>query len=210
MIAHICERYFSGVSAVPVTDNIAIGIIRALMDAAPRAIQVPDDYDARATIMWAGMLAHNDLCGCGRSLSPAVRAGGWESHALEHELSAHYTQITHGAGLAVILPAWMRYVWRTDPQRFLDFAEALFGIEPVGEDVEPADEAVADAIGAAIDELQGFFVSLGMPQTLHDFNLDPSAIDELLVTLQATKGEPFGAFKPLTMKDARAIYESAF
>ena len=210
MIAHVCERYFSGVGAVPVTDNIATGIIVALMEAAEIVASDPENYDARATIMWAGTLAHNDLAGCGRSLNPKSRAGGWESHALEHELSAHYPQITHGAGLAIILPAWMRYVWRTDPERFLDFAEAVFGIEPVDDEFEPAEEAVADAVEAAIDELQGFFVSIGMPRTLRDFDLTPEDIEPLIPTLLSTKGEPFGAFQKLTMDDARAIYASAF
>lgn len=210
MIAHVCERYFSGVGAVPVSDNIACGIIAALMDAGPRVLEDSQDYDARATIMWAGTLAHNDLAGCGRSLNPTARAGGWESHALEHELSAHYPQIAHGAGLAVVLPAWMRHVWRADPQRFLDFADTLFGIEPVEDDIEPREEAVADAIGAAIDELQEFFVSIGMPRTIADFDLVPEDIEALIPTLLSTKGEPFGAFAPLTMDDARAIYASAF
>ena len=210
MIAHICERYFSGVGAVPVTDNIATGLISALIDAAPRAIESPDDYDARATIMWAGMLAHNDLAGCGRSLNPGARAGGWESHALEHELSAHHPEITHGAGLAVIMPAWMRYVWHTDPERFLDFAADVFGIEPVEEEFCPHDEAVEDAVTATIDELQAFFRSLGMPATLADFGLTSDDIEPLIATLRVNKGEPFGAFQPLTMDDARAIYASAF
>lgn len=210
MIAHICERYFSGVGAVPVTDNIATGLISALMEAAPRVMEDPEDYDARAAIMWAGMLAHNDIAGCGRSLSPTSRAGGWESHALEHELSAHHPQIAHGAGLAVVMPAWMRYVWRNDPERFLDFADAVFGIEPVEDEIEPKDEAVADAVEAAIDELQGFFRSIGMPRTLGDFGLNPDDVEELIPTLLSTKGEPFGAFQALTMDDARAIYLSAF
>ena len=210
MVAHICERYFSGVGAVPVTDNIATGLIEALMDAAPRVLEQPDDYEARATIMWAGMLAHNDIAGCGRSLNPTGRAGGWESHALEHELSAHNPEITHGAGLAVVMPAWMRYVWRTDPERFLDFAAAVFGIEPVEEEYSPREEAVEDAITAAIDELQAFFRSLGMPATLGDFGMTPDDVDALLVTLRESKGEPFGAFQKLTMEDAREIYLSAF
>jgi len=209
MIAHICERYFSGVGAVPVTDNIATGLINALMDAAPRVLEQPDDYDARAQIMWAGMLAHNDIAGCGRSLNPTGRAGGWESHGLEHELSAHYTQITHGAGLAVIMPAWMRYVWREDPERFLSFAADVFGIEPVDEDFCPRDEAVEDAVTAAIDELQAFFASLGMPTRLADFELTENDIEPLIQTLRLSKGEVFGAFKKLDMNDARAIYKSA-
>ena len=116
--------------------------------------------------MWAGTLAHNDLAGLGRNAKPNGRAGGWESHALEHELSAHDPRITHGAGLAVIFPAWMRYVWRENPDRFLSFGRDVFGIEPVDPaednvDVTP-EEAVADAVSATIDELQAFFVSLGM------------------------------------------------
>ena len=210
MIAHICERYFSGVGAVPVSDNISTGLISALMDAALRVAEDPNDYDARATIMWAGTLAHNDLAGCGRSLNPTARAGGWESHALEHELSAHYPQITHGAGLAVVMPAWMRFVWRSDPQRFLDFADDVFGIEPVDDEFEPRDEAVADAVEAAIDELQGFFCSIGMPRTLGEFGLTVDDVESLIPTLLSTKGEPFGAFKKLTMDDAHAIYASCF
>ena len=208
MIAHVCERYFSGVGAVPLTDQIAASIIRSLIDAAPRVMADPQDYDARATIMWAGTLAHNDLAGCGRSLSPTVRAGGWESHALEHELSAHHPQITHGAGLAVIMPAWMRHVWKADPQRFLLFARDVFGIEPAC-DLEPADEAIADAVNCAIDELQGFFQSLGMPASLGDFDLGEADVEPLITTLAQNKGERFGHFMPLTMDDCRAIYRSA-
>ena len=210
MIAHVCERYFSGVGAVPVTDNIAAGIICALLEAGPRVLEQPDDYDARATIMWSGMLAHNDIAGCGRSLNPAARAGGWESHGLEHELSAHFPQIAHGAGLAVIMPAWMRYVWRADPERFLLFAADVFGIEPAFEECASAEEAIEDAVTAAIDELQEFFASLGMPRKLGEFGIAPDDVDALIDTLRISKGEVFGAFQKLTLDDARAIYLSAF
>jgi alcohol dehydrogenase YqhD (iron-dependent ADH family) len=205
MICHVCERYFSGVGAVPVTDNIAAGIIRALIDVAPRVLEVPDDYDARATIMWAGTVAHNDIAGCGRSLSPVARAGGWESHGLEHELSAHFVEVTHGAGLAVILPAWMRYVWKADPARFLLFAQDVWGIVPD----DDSEQAQARAIEAAIDKLQAFFQSLGMPKRLADFGIGEDDIEPLVATLRQNKGESFGAFMKLTMDDARAIYRSA-
>lgn len=217
MIAHICERYFSGVGPVPVTDNIATGLVRALIECAPVALETPDDYEARANIMWAGMLAHNDLAGCGRSLDPTKRAGGWESHGLEHELSAHHPEITHGAGLAVMMPAWMRYVWRSDPSRFLTFGREVFGIEPVvtSDDVDiegprTQEEADEDAVLATIDVLQDFFASMGMPTKLGEFGLTPDDIDELLPTLEKNKGATFGAFQKLTMDDARAIYLSAF
>ena len=145
--------------------------------------------------MWAGMLAHNDLAGCGRSLG-AGRAGGWESHALEHELSAHHPDIVHGAGLAVIMPAWMRYVWRTDPARFLSFAKDVFGIEPI----DDTDEAVGDAVTVTIDELQNFFVEMGMPSTLTELGVGEGDFDTLIETLRESKGTTFGAFKPLTLR----------
>lgn len=206
IICHICERFFSGAGAVPVTDNIACGIIRAVIDAATTVTTTPDDYDARAAIMWSGTLAHNDLCGCGRAAAPTKRAGGWESHGLEHEISAHRPEVTHGAGLAVILPAWMRYVWRANRERFLAFAKGVFDVEPV----DQTDEATQDAITYAIDELQRFFVSLGMPRTLADLGLAPAEVDGWLQTLRQNKGERFGELMPLTMEDARAIYLSAF
>lgn len=206
MIAHVCERYFSGTGSSSLTDNIATGIIRSLMDEAPVALAEPDNYEARANIMWAGTLAHNDIAGCGLAASPTSRAGGWESHALEHEMSAFDTSITHGAGLAVIMPAWMRYVWREDASRFLKFALQVFDIEPI----DDTDEAVEDAVTAAIDELQAFFADLGMPTKLGEFGLRPEDVDTLVPALIATKGEPFGGFKKLTAEDARAIYLSAF
>lgn len=206
IICHICERFFSTAGPVPVTDNICCGIIRAVMDAATTVIATPDDYDARATIMWSGTLAHNDLCGCGRSSAPTKRAGGWESHGLEHEISAHRPEVAHGAGLAVILPAWMRYVWRFNTERFLAFAKGVFDVEPV----DQTDEATEDAITYAIDELQRFLVSLGMPRTLGDLGLSQDEVDGWLQTLRQNKGERFGELRPLTMEDARAIYLSAF
>ena len=206
MVAHVCERYFSGTGSSSLTDNIATGIIRSLMDEAPVVLADPENYEARANIMWAGTLAHNDIAGCGLSATATGRAGGWESHALEHELSAFDTSITHGAGLAVVMPAWMRYVWRENPSRFLEFGQQVFGIEPV----DDTDEAIEDAVTATIDELQGFFAELGMPVKLGEFGIAPDDIDKLLPTLKANKGEVFGGFKKLTMEDAKAIYLSAF
>lgn len=206
MICHICERYFSGVGAVSVADNIACGLIRAIMEAARQVAKKPDDYDARATLMWAGTLAHNDLCGCGRSTAAERRAGGWESHALEHEISAHHSEVTHGAGLAVILPAWMRYVWPAHPERFLSFAKDVFGLMPK----DDTHEADVETITRSIDELQQLFVSLGMPKTLGDLGLMPDDIEAWMGTLHQNRGEVFGEFRPLTLNDARAIYQSSF
>ena len=104
------------------------------------------------------------------------------------------------------MPAWMRYVWREDPARFLAFADMVFGIEPV----DGTDEAVEDAVTATIDELQAFFASIGMPTKLGEFGLKPENVDAFLGTLKANKGEKFGGFKKITLEDARVIYLSAF
>jgi alcohol dehydrogenase YqhD (iron-dependent ADH family) len=206
MIAHICERYFSGEGAAVVTDALAASLIRTLIAVAPQALADPHHYESRAAIMWAGTLAHNDLAGCGRASSAKTRAGGWESHALEHELSAIDPKITHGAGLAVIMPAWMRYVADADLPRFAAFGRDVFGIVPAGS----SDEAIKAAASETIDRLRDFFVSMGMPRSLKEFGLEESSIDRLLDGLEKSKGRVFGAFKPLGREDARAIYQSAF
>ncbi len=208
MIAHICERWFSGVGAVTVTDGIAASLIRSIMELAPRALADPRDYDARAGIMWASTLAHDGLAGAGRNLVYGRRAGGWESHGLEHELSALHPTIAHGAGLAVMMPAWMRYVWRADPERFLAFSKQVFGILP-DDAAQDRQRAVQDAVLGGINALQAFFASIGMPTRLGELGVGPDDVDALLVTLRQNKGEEFGAFRRLTMEDARAIYLSA-
>ena len=212
MIAHIMERFFSGEPAVPVTDNIACGMVRAAMEAAPRVMEDPEDYDARADLMWIGTLAHNGLAGCGLGI-PGKRDGDWSCHGMEHELSAFDTTITHGAGLAVIFPAWMRHVWPEHPERFLEFGKQVFGIEPVdpevdGVDIEP-ELAIGYAVEATIDELQEFFVSLGMPRTLTELGMDEDKVEKLLPGLEINRGKVFGTFKQLTLDDAREIYLSA-
>lgn len=204
MIAHICERYFSGALAVPVTDNIACGLIRAIIDSAEILVTDPRNYDARANIMWAGTLAHNDLAGCGRA--KGGRAGGWESHAMEHALSAVNPKVAHGAGLAVIMPAWMRYVWREDSSRFVSFAHDVFGIELKNN----KESSIAETVLAAIDELQDFFARQTMPTTLGELGFSVSDVDKLVDIVVAAKGNPFGVFKPLTDSDVKAIYLSAF
>lgn len=217
MIAHIMERFFSGEPAVGATDNIACGLIRAAIDAATIVMDEPENYDARAELMWIGSLAHNGIAGCGLGI-PGKRDGDWSCHGMEHELSALDTGITHGAGLAVIFPAWMRYVWESHPERFLTFGREIFGIEPIDpevDDLSDIDEAITperalhDAIMATIDELQEFFVFMGMPATLGELGIKTGDIDRLIEGLRITRGESFGTFRTLTLDDARAIYESA-
>ena len=194
MFAHLLERFFDDLGAVPVTDNLNLSLMRTVRAEAPRVLAEPENYDARANIMWAGMLCHQGYAGCGRHED-------WATHGLEHELSALNPSITHGAGLAVMFPAWMEYVHGENPARFAFYGQAVFGLTPTG-DVE------ADAL-SAIDETRAFFASLGMPTTLAELDVEEADIPKMLPTLAQNKGVPFGTFKKLTLEDAAAIYRLA-
>lgn len=194
MFCHLLERFFDDVGAVPVTDNLNLSLMNTIRAEAPRVLADPDNYDARANIMWAGMLCHQGLAGVGRHED-------WATHGLEHELSALNPAITHGAGLAVMFPAWMEYVHGENPARFAFYGQAVFGLTPTG-DVE------ADAL-SAIDETRTFFASLGMPTTLAELDVEEADIPKMLPTLAQNKGVPFGTFKKLTLEDAEEIYKLA-
>ena len=194
MFCHLLERFFDDLGAVPVTDNLNLSLMNTIRAEAPRVLADPDNYDARANIMWAGMLCHQGLAGVGRHED-------WATHGLEHELSALNPAITHGAGLAVMFPAWMEYVHSENPARFAFYGQAVFGLTPTG-DVE------ADAL-SAIDETRAFFASLGMPTTLAELDVEEADIPKMLPMLAQNKGIPFGSFKKLTLEDAEAIYKLA-
>lgn len=193
--AHIMERFFSSSEDVISTDSIALALLRSVRASALRLVREPMNYDARANVMWLGTLAHDGLAGVGREED-------WATHGLEHELSAVRPEVTHGAGLAVLFPAWMRYVCGERPSRFVLFGREVFGISPTGDDL-------ADA-HTAIDVLQEFFSSLGMPRYLDEFGFVPGDVDSFLVGLRKNRSASFGSFKKLGIDDARAIYESAF
>ena len=194
MFAHLLERFFDETPAVPVTDNLNLSLMKTVRAEAPRVLAEPENYDARANIMWAGMLCHQGYAGCGRHED-------WATHGLEHELSALNPDITHGAGLAVMFPAWMTYVHGQNPERFAFYGREVFGLAPTG-DVE------ADAMNA-IDATRSFFASLGMPTTLAELDVHEDDIEKMIPTLRENLGEVFGSFKKLTMDDARAIYRLA-
>ena len=197
MCAHIFERFFSSAPDSPVSDNIAIALLKSIRSSAYRVMRDPHDYDARANIMWAGTLAHNGITARGRDED-------WMRHGLEHELSASKTNVTHGAGLAVIFPAWMRHVCKENPRRFVRLGAEWFGLVTTGNDY-------ADAL-ATIDRIQGFFLDLGMPQYLDDFGFVREDIEEMIPRFIQNKGGvwPVGSFMKLTEDDVRAIYLSAF
>jgi len=121
IMAHVCERYFTNTKDVEVTDRLCEAIFLTMVKEVPKAVKDPQDYESQANIMWAGMVAHNNIVGVGREQD-------WNSHDLEHELSALY-DVAHGAGLAVIMPAWMQFVMKHDVMRFAQFASRVWGCE---------------------------------------------------------------------------------
>lgn len=189
MMAHIFERYYSNTEDVEVTDRLAEGLLRSIIEMAPRVMAEPQDYQARANIMWAGTLAHNGLCGCGR-------VEDWASHGLEHELSALYG-VTHGAGLAVVNPAWMTYAARTNPRKVAQMARRVF-------DVNDSDDSGAATEGIA--RLRRFYKSIGMPVTLAELGVKDPDIDALVRNVHINKGTTFGNYISIYPEDSRAIY----
>lgn len=195
MCCHIFERYFSETGEVPATDQISLAALRSIRAEALRLLDDPQCYEARANIMWLGTLAHDGLCALGRKED-------WASHGMEHELSAASPQVTHGAGLAVLFPAWMRHVYRARPERFCELGREVFGLASTG-------DAEADAL-AAIREVSRFFSALGLPSTLDELGFSPADVDRFLTGLAINRGTEFGSFMRLGLDDAREIYLDAF
>ncbi len=189
IMAHIMERYFTSVPHVDLTDRMCEAVLTTVIDNARIVMKEPRNYEARAEIMWAGSIAHNDLLGTGRE-------GDWCSHAIEHELSALY-DIAHGAGLAIVLPAWARHVHGFALPRFARFASRVWGVT-----ADPSDPASAAREG--ISRMEGFFKEIGMPTRLSDVKIDSSRFKEM-----AGKCEARGSIKRLDSTDVLTILEGA-
>lgn len=195
MMAHIMERYFSPTKGVEVTDRVSEGLLKAIIEVAPRVMAEPDNYDARASIMWSGTLAHNGLCGTGC-------AEDWSSHAIEHEISALYPRVAHGAGLAVVFPAWLTYMADHRPVKVAQYAERVFGISPEGKTER---ETALEGIAA----LRDFFRSLGLPTTLGELGVSADEIPTLTANLHDTKGPLLGSYLPLPASETEKVYRLA-
>ena len=192
MMAHIFERYFTNTPETEVTDRVAEGVLKAIITEAPRVMAEPENYDARANIMWCGTLAHNGICGTGRQED-------WVSHFMEHELSAVYG-VTHGAGLAVMTPAWMTFMATHNPSKGAQFARRVM-------DVVNDDDTQAALEGIA--RLRAFYASLGLPITLGQLGIENPDFDLLVHKLHENKGEVIGGYYRLTAVETRQIYELA-
>jgi alcohol dehydrogenase YqhD (iron-dependent ADH family) len=196
MFIHVTERYFTRVGNVELTDRFCEAVMKTIINNAKRLLLNPKDYDACAEIMWSGSLAHNNLAGTGR-------VGDWASHMIEHELSG-FNDVAHGAGLAVIVPNWMKYVYKQDLPRFTRFAVQVFNIE---ENLYNPEETALRGIKA----LKEFFASLGMPLTLKEIGIEEKdfpAIAEKVKKFDTAKGTVGNSF-PLTNADIAGILKLA-
>ena len=194
IMAHVCERYFTNTRDVEITDRLCEAVLKTMVEESPKVMANLADYQARANILWAGMVAHNNITGVGR-------AQDWNSHRIEHELSAMY-DVAHGAGLAVIMPAWMKHVMRHDVNRFAQFAVRVWGC-----DMNFANPELTAAEGIA--RFRSFLSSIGMPATFAELGAKAADIPALVDHLFSAEQEPLPGFMQLTRADVEAIYRLA-
>lgn len=195
IIAHLYERYLTNTKDVEVTDRLIESLILTMKNEAPKIMANLNDYEARANIMWAGMVAHNNIVGVGRSQD-------WTSHQIEHELSALY-DCAHGAGLAVTMPAVFTYNLQHDVMRFAQIAVRVWGCQM---DFANPERTAKEGIEA----LRNFLISIGMPKNFEELGAKEEDIEKLAYTCcygRGNEGGRIGGFVSLEQKDVEAIYK---
>jgi len=198
ILSHMFERYFTHTTGNDLMDGLLETTMKTVMRNAPLVMTDQTDYDAWAQISLSGTFAHNDLLQLGRTTD-------WATHAMEHELSAMY-DVPHGAGLAVLTPTWMEYVWQEDSTMFIQFAERVMDI---GGSMREKEKMIC----AAINKLRRFFVELGQPTSLRELGIPEESLEELArraTTDPAGKSKLLGNFKKLDESDVLAIYRRCY
>ena len=193
IMAHVFERYFTNTTEVEITDRLCEAVLCTMVKETPRVIADPNNYDARANIMWAGTVAHTNIVSVGREQD-------WNSHGIEHELSALY-DCAHGAGLAVIMPAWMEFVYKHNVMRFCQMATRVFGCAMDFEN--PENTAVA-----GIKAFRSFLHSIGMPINFAELGAKEEDIPVLVEKFGLGSGKT-GGFVKLSSEDIAEIYRIA-
>jgi hypothetical protein len=186
------ERYFTNTDNVEYTDRLSEASLKTIINNTPKVLENNEDYAARAEIMWVGSNAHNGLLGTGREED-------WSSHGMEHELSGIY-DVAHGAGLAVVFPAWMEYVYQHDLEGFAQFAHRVWDVDPDFKDLEWTAKQ-------GIKKTKEFFSDIGMPVTLAELDIPADRLEEMAE--KATENGPIGSFVELDTEDVLKIYKSA-
>lgn len=192
IMSHVIEVYFSDVKGAAVQDGISEALLKVCIRYGPRALENPDDYEARANLMWASSLAINGLNSCGTG-------NAWSCHSMEHQLSAYY-DVTHGAGLAVLTPAWFDYILSDRTiDKFVDYGINVWGIDASASKQEIAKEAIA--------RTRKFFRRMGLPATLEELGIRDERYFDVMAEKSAAEGLQ-EAYVPLTKEDVAAIYRS--
>ena len=196
MMSHVFERYFTNTVNTDLTDGLCEAVLKTLMKNAPLAKKDMQNYAAWAELGFAGTVAHNDLVGMGREQD-------WACHDMEHELSALY-DVAHGAGLAVLTPGWMQYVYKHNLNMFVQFSVNVMGVESSFRD---PDAIVTEGIA----RLRGFFRSMGLPATLSELGIGGDRLEEMAkkaTNFVSGKEQPLGGLKKLYWQDVLEIYKS--
>lgn len=194
IMAHVMERYFTNVKNVDLTDRLCEATLKTMINNVPIVMKEPENYDARAEIMWAGTVAHNDLLGTGR-------IGDWASHAIEHEISGIY-DIAHGAGLAIVFPAWMKYVYKHDIERFAQYAVRVWNVDM---DFTSPERTALEGI----ERLKGFFRQIGLPVTLEEAGIGDDRLEEMADKCTDWGKKTVGNFVKLNRDDVLNILKLA-
>lgn len=196
IMMHTMERYFTNTADVDLIDHMSEGLLVAVREAAKAAVKVPDDYEARATLMWAGSLSHNGLTGTGR-------VGDFASHKMEHAMGGMF-DVAHGAGLCAIWGSWARYVYKSNPARFAQFAVRVFDVAENFFDVE------STAL-RGIEAWEEWCRKIGMPTNMRELGISPTdtQLEALADECIAAGGGSIGFFQTLHKEDIIKIYEMA-
>ncbi|MFA7463190.1 MAG: iron-containing alcohol dehydrogenase, partial [Anaerovoracaceae bacterium] len=196
ILMHTMERYFNKSGSMEMTDRISEALLNVVMKSAKVLRTQPENYEARAEVMWAGSLSHNDLTGCGND------GGDWSSHRLEHELGGMF-DVAHGAGLAAVWGSWARYVFEEGLDRFSAFA---WNVMDVSRDFPPKEAALA-----GIEAMEDFFRSIDIPVSVSDLGVEltEEQIDELAEKCSIGDTITIGVIKKLKKSDMAEIYRMA-
>lgn len=196
IMMHTMERYFNRSENMEMTDGISEHLLRTVMKNAKILMNEPDNYQARAEVMWAGSLSHNGLTGCGTG------GGDWASHQLEHELGGMF-DVAHGAGLAAVWGSWARYVMNAAPERFAKFAVNVMGVEPEAEKLKTAQKG--------IEAMEDFYRALDMPVCIGDMGIEltEEQMRELAEKCSHFGKRTIGCIKKLDQEDMYQIYKEA-
>ncbi|MBT3318160.1 MAG: iron-containing alcohol dehydrogenase [Clostridia bacterium] len=194
IMAHVMERYFTNVKDVDFTDRLCESTLKTMIHNAPLALANPSDYASRSEIMWAGTLAHNNLLDTGRE-------GDWSTHMIEHEISG-INDVAHGAGLSIVFPAYLKYVYKHDIARFVQFAVRVWNVDQsFGNPEQTALEGIA--------RLESFLKSLGLPTMLSQIDLDESSFERIATNCRKTNDDGVGYFVKLYEQDIKNILKLA-